>query len=83
MITLDDAKKTALSYMGKGLEISQVSEISHAWILGFRDEKTKEPLLVSPVMIDKDNGSADIFFPPDHPGELASMKIIEKLDNES
>ncbi len=82
MITLDEAKKNALSYMGEGAEISQVGEISHAWIFGFRNEKTKEPLLISPVIVDKENGNTDTFFPPDHPGALASMKIIEKLDDE-
>lgn len=81
MITLNEAKKTALSYMGAGLEISQVSEISNAWIFSFRDEKTKETLLISPVMVYKEDGKADTFFPPDHPQELASMKIIEKLED--
>lgn len=79
MITLDEAKKAALAYMGTGLEISQVSEISNAWIFSFRDEKTKETPLISPVMIDKEDGKADIFFPPDHSQELATMKIIEKF----
>lgn len=81
MITLEDAKKAALRYIGKGLEICQVSEITNAWIFVFRDEKTKQKPVLSPVMIYKENGKADVFFPPDHKHELASIKIIEKLED--
>lgn len=77
MITLEQAKKAALDYMGEGLEISEANELPDKWIFAFCDAETKEEPDIAPVYVGKEDGTVGEFFPPDHLDELALMKPIE------
>lgn len=81
MITLEEAKAAALKFTEEGLEIYQVSELPYAWIFAFRCRDTKEKPDISPVMVSKETGSAETFFPPDHFHELSDIKLLEQLED--
>ena len=49
MITLEQAKKKALDYMGAGLEIAEANELPGKWVFSFRNAETKEESDISPV----------------------------------
>ncbi len=74
MVTLDEAKKKALEYIGGGLEICTVSELPGKWVFAFCDTKTKEEPDISPVMVTMEDGQTSVFFPPDHLEELTQME---------
>ena len=65
MVTIEQAKKAALDFMGAGLEILEASELPDKWGFSFRNAETKE------------DGIAAEFFPPEHLAELPLMKPIE------
>lgn len=77
MITLEQAKKKALDYMGAGLEIAEANELPGKWVFSFRNAETKEESDISPVSVSKEDGTVAEFFPPEHLSELALMKPIE------
>lgn len=77
MITLDEAKKKALEYIGAGLEICSVSELPGKWVFCFRNAETKEEPDISPVAVTMTDGQLSVFFPPEHMPELSHMKQIE------
>lgn len=77
MVTIEQAKKAALDFMGAGLEISEASELPDKWAFSFRNAETKEEPDVAPVSVSKENGIAAEFFPPEHLAELSLMKPIE------
>lgn len=79
MLTLNQGKAAALEYAGAGLEICSIHELPDKWVFGFRNAKTKEYPDTSPVSVDKEAGSAEEFFPPDHMDEFLSMKEIEAV----
>lgn len=74
MITIKQAKKAALSYMGAGLEISEANELPDKWVFSFRNAETKEEPDISPVSVSKEDGVVAVFFPPEHAAELPLMK---------
>ena len=37
MVTIEQAKKAALDFMGAGLEISEASELPDKWVFSFRN----------------------------------------------
>lgn len=77
MVTIEQAKKAALDFMGAGLEISEASELPDKWVFSFRNAETKEEPDIAPVFVNKENGVAAEFFPPEHLAELPLMKPIE------
>ena len=39
MVTIEQAKKAALDFMGAGLEISEASELPDKWVFSFRNRR--------------------------------------------
>lgn len=77
MITLEQAKKKALAYIGEGLEIAEGNELPDKYVFSVRDAETKEEPDIAPVSVSKEDGTVAEFFPPDHLAEMANMTPIE------
>lgn len=63
MVTIEQAKKAALDFMGAGLEMLEASELPDKWVFSFRNAETKEEPDVAPYLSAKRTASRLSSFP--------------------
>ena len=69
MVTRDEAIKTFFRTYPERI-VDEVFETPENWIISGRDKVTGEELDVSPVAIDKIDGTVNEYFPPSHAGSM-------------
>lgn len=58
------------------LEIVSTGRIEKGWIFSLGNKEGKK-LRIAPIFVSEENGSMEIFFPPEHQEELQNYQVIE------
>lgn len=77
MITLEDAKKIATENSKTEMPIERAWETKDSFVIGFFQMRDSEGTVIPgqrSVVVNKENGKAKSFFPPDYPADYINEK---------